>query len=72
MAGALVFFSPRRRVRSGNVGGVTPNGANREARLLVRHIVISEAQVVALAESFHFSKAKRRTRLEAILSGKER
>jgi hypothetical protein len=33
---------------------------------------LSEAQVVALAESFHFSRAKRRTRLEAILSGKER
>ena len=64
-----------------------PNGAKREARLLVRHILISEAllaeygkafeglseaQVVALAESFHFSRAKRRTRLEAILSGKER
>ena len=64
-----------------------PNGAKREARLLVRHILIaeallaeygkafeglSEAQVVALAKSFNFSKAKRRTRLEAILSGKER
>ncbi|MFI4946608.1 MAG: hypothetical protein ACHP85_25235, partial [Burkholderiales bacterium] len=64
-----------------------PNGAKLEARLLVRHILISEAllaeygkafeglseaQVVALAESFPFSRAKRRTRLEAIRSGKER
>ncbi len=64
-----------------------PNGAKREARLLVRHILIAEAllseygkafeglsdaQVVALAESFNLDKAKRRTRLEAILSGKER
>jgi hypothetical protein len=64
-----------------------PNGSKREARLLVRHILISEAlldefgklfaglsedQVVALAESFNLDKARRRTRLEAILSGKER
>jgi aryl-phospho-beta-D-glucosidase BglC (GH1 family) len=64
-----------------------PNGARREARLLVRHILIAEAllgefgkafeglsedQVVALAESFNLDKAKRRTRLEAILSGRER
>ena len=64
-----------------------PNGAKREARLLVRHILISEAlldefgklfaglsedQVVALAESFNLDKARRRTRLEAILSGRER
>jgi endoglucanase len=64
-----------------------PNGAKREARLLVRHILIAEAllseygkafeglsdaQVVALAESFNLDKAQRRTRLEAILSGKER
>jgi hypothetical protein len=64
-----------------------PNGAKREARLLVRHILIAEAllsefgkafeglsedQVVELAESFNLNKAKRRTRLEAILSGKER
>jgi hypothetical protein len=64
-----------------------PNGAKREARLLVRHILIAEAllsefgkafeglsedQVVELAESFNLNKAKRRTRLEAILSGRER
>jgi endoglucanase len=64
-----------------------PNGARREARLLVRHILIAEAlssefgrafeglsedQVVALAESFNLDKAGRRTRLEAILSGRER
>jgi len=64
-----------------------PNGAKREARLLIRHILIAEAllseygkpfeslsedQVVDLAESFNLDKAKRRTRLEAILSGKER
>ena len=64
-----------------------PNGAKREARLLVRHILIAEAllassgrlfeglsedQVVELAESFNLDKAKRRTRLEAILSGRER
>jgi endoglucanase len=64
-----------------------PNGAKREARLLVRHILIAEAllseygkafeglsdqQVVELAQSFGFDKARRRTRLEAILSGKER
>jgi endoglucanase len=64
-----------------------PNGATREARLLVRHILIAEAllseygkafvglseqQVVELAESFNLGQAKRRTRLEAILSRKER
>ena len=64
-----------------------PNGAKREARLLVRHILIAEAllseygkafegltddQVVALAQSFRLDQAERRTRLEAILSGKER
>ncbi len=64
-----------------------PNGAKREARLLVRHILIAEAllseygkafeglsedKVVELAESFNLEKAKRRTRLEAILSGRER
>jgi endoglucanase len=53
----------------------------------VRHILIAEAlssefgrafeglsedQVVALAESFNLDKAGRRTRLEAILSGRER
>jgi len=64
-----------------------PNGAKREARLLVRHILIAEAllseygkafhglsddQVVALAKSFSLDQAERRTRLAAILSGKER
>jgi endoglucanase len=64
-----------------------PNGARREARLLVRHILVAEAllsefgkafeglsdqQVVALAQSFNLDKARRRTRLEAILSGRER
>jgi len=64
-----------------------PNGAKREARLLVRHILIAEAlldefgkafeglsedEVVALATSFNLEKAERRTRLEAILSGRER
>jgi hypothetical protein len=64
-----------------------PNGAKREARLLVRHILIAEAllseygkafeglsddQVVALGKSFSLDQARRRTRLEAILSGKER
>jgi endoglucanase len=64
-----------------------PNGAKREARQLVRHILIAEAllaeygkafeglsedEVVELAKSFNLDKAKRRTRLEAILSGRER
>ena len=64
-----------------------PNGAQRQARLLVRHILIAEAllaaygkafeglsedEVVELAKSFNLEKAKRRTRLEAILSGRER
>jgi endoglucanase len=64
-----------------------PNGAKSEARLLVRHILIAEAllseygkafeglsedQVVELGRSFNLDQAKRRTRLEAILSGKER
>ncbi len=64
-----------------------PNGAKREARLLVRHILIAEAllseygkpfeglsdgQVLELAESFNLDKARRRIRLEMILSGKER
>ena len=64
-----------------------PNGAKREARLLVRHILIAEAlldeygkafeglsedEVVELAKSFNLERAKRRTRLEAILSGRER
>lgn len=64
-----------------------PNGADREARRLVRHILISEAlldefgkrfeglsddEVVELAESFNYDKAAHRARLEAILSGQER
>jgi endoglucanase len=64
-----------------------PNGAKREARLLIRHILIAEAlldeygkafeglsedDVVELGKSFNLEKAQRRTRLEAILSGKER
>jgi len=64
-----------------------PNGAKRRARLLVRHILIAEAllseygkafaglsedQVLELAKSFNLDQAKRRTRLEAILSGRER
>ena len=64
-----------------------PNGAKREARELVRNILIAEAllpeygkafeglsedQVVELGKSFNLDKAKRRTRLEAILSGRER
>ena len=64
-----------------------PNGAKREARELVRNILIAEAllpeygkafeglsedEVVELAKSFNLDKAKRRTRLEAILSGRER
>ncbi len=64
-----------------------PNGATREARLLVRHILIAEAllseygkafegltdqQVVELGKSFNLDQAKRRTRLEGILAGRER
>ena len=64
-----------------------PNGAKREARQLVRNILIAEAllseygkafeglsedEVVELAKSFSLEKANRRTRLEAILSGRER
>jgi hypothetical protein len=33
---------------------------------------LSEDEVVELAKSFNLEKAKRRTRLEAILSGRER
>lgn len=64
-----------------------PSGAQRHARLLVRNILIaeallseygkafeglSEAEVVELGKSFNLDQARRRTRLEAILSGKER
>ena len=63
-----------------------PNGAKREARQLVRNILIAEAllseygkafeglsedEVVELAKSFNLDKARRRPRLEAILSGRE-
>jgi endoglucanase len=62
-----------------------PTRRDREARLLVRHVLIAEAlldeygkafgglserEVVDLAQSFTLEKARRRTRLEAILSGR--
>ena len=62
-------------------------GTNPRSELLVGHILIAEApladcgkafeglsedEVVELAKSFNLEKAKRRTRLEAILSGSER
>jgi aryl-phospho-beta-D-glucosidase BglC (GH1 family) len=64
-----------------------PNGKEREIALLVRHILISEAllpeycnlfkdlseeQLIALAKSFHFENYVKRTRLEDILTGKEK
>lgn len=64
-----------------------PNGSMREIALLVRHILISEAllpeycnlfkdltdeQVVALAQSFNFNNYVKRTRLEDILTGREK
>lgn len=64
-----------------------PNGKEREIALLVRHILISEAllpeycnlfkglsddQLVALARSFHFDNYVKRTRLEDILTGREK
>jgi endoglucanase len=64
-----------------------PNGKERELALLVRHILIAEAllpeycslfkdlsddQLVALAQSFRFENYVKRTRLENILTGKER
>jgi len=64
-----------------------PRGVQREIALLVRNILISEAlvpeycnlfknlsdeQLVALAESFRFENCVKRTRLENILTGKEK
>lgn len=64
-----------------------PNGRDREIALLVRHILISQAllpeycnlfkglsdeQVIALAQSFRFDNYVKRTRLENILTGKEK
>jgi endoglucanase len=64
-----------------------PNGRERELALLVRHILISEAllpeycnlfkglseeELVALAQSFRFENYVKRTRLEAILTGREK
>jgi hypothetical protein len=64
-----------------------PNGKERELALLVRHILISEAllpeycnlfkglteaQLIELAQSFRFENYVRRTRLEDILTGKEK
>ena len=64
-----------------------PNGKERELALLVRHILISEAllpeycnlfkdlseeQLIALAQSFRFENYVRRTRLENILTGREK
>jgi len=64
-----------------------PNGREREVALLVRHILISQAllpeycnlfkdlteeQLVALAQSFRFENYVKRTRLENILTGREK
>ncbi len=64
-----------------------PRGQQREIGLLVRHILIAEAlvpeycnlfkdlseeQVISLAQSFHFKNYVKRTRLENILTGKEK
>jgi len=64
-----------------------PRGMKREAALLVRNILISEAlvpeycnlfkglsdeQLLAVAQSFRFDNYVKRTRLEAILSGREK
>ena len=64
-----------------------PRGQQREISLLVRNILISEAlvpeycklfkdltedEVGALARSFHFNNYVKRTRLEKILTGKEK
>jgi endoglucanase len=64
-----------------------PNGRERRIGLLVRHILISEAllpeycnlfknlseeQLVALAQSFNFENYVKRSRLENILTGKEK
>jgi hypothetical protein len=39
---------------------------------LAIYVGLSEEQVVELSESFNLGQARRRSRLEAILSGKER
>ncbi len=64
-----------------------PNGANNHIALMVRHILIAEAllpeycnlfknltddQVIALAKSFSFENYVHRTRLEDIMTGKEK
>jgi aryl-phospho-beta-D-glucosidase BglC (GH1 family) len=64
-----------------------PNGKERELALLLRHILISEAllpeycnlfkglsgeQLIALAQSFRFENYVKRTRLEDILTGREK
>ena len=64
-----------------------PNGKEKEIALLVRHILISEAlvpeycnlfkglseeQLIALAQSFRFENYVKRTRLENILTGREK
>jgi endoglucanase len=64
-----------------------PNGKERQLALMVRHILISEAlipeycnlfkglseeQLVALAQSFRFENYVKRTRLEDILTGREK
>lgn len=64
-----------------------PRGQQREIGLLVRHILIAEAlvpeycnlfkglteeQLVALAESFRYENSVKRTRLENILTGREK
>jgi endoglucanase len=64
-----------------------PRGQQREIALLVRHLLISEAllpeycnlfkdlsdeQLVALAQSFRFENYVKRTRLEDILTGREK
>jgi endoglucanase len=64
-----------------------PNGAVRQINLLVRHILIAEAlvpeycnlfknlteqELVALAQSFRYENCVKRTRLEEILTGREK
>jgi endoglucanase len=64
-----------------------PNGANNHIALMVRHILIAEAllpeycnlfkdlteeQVIALAQSFRYENNVHRTRLEDIMTGKEK
>jgi len=64
-----------------------PRGQQREIALLVRHILVAEAlvpeycnlfkdqtdeQLLALAQSFRFENYLKRTRLENILTGREK